>query len=180
MTLEELFQLAGGYPAILAGLFVAPPVLAGLAGLSHARDLEGRSPFRWLYAVLVYLACVPGIFAAVVTGYMLFFQNADLMRVNVLVFFLPIASMVATLFLIHKAMPLKVVPGFDRLSGLMLLLGISFALALMIQKTRIFAFFGAGIETLFALAIGLFGLLKLGGAKLFGGPTDQIPKNVKL
>ncbi|MCZ7647156.1 MAG: hypothetical protein M5U26_18195 [Planctomycetota bacterium] len=175
MTLEELFQLAGAHPWIVLGVFLAPPLLAGVAGLVHERDALGVSSWRYLYSVLIYVACVPGIFAAVVTGYMLFFRNADLTRVNVLVYFLPIASMVATIFLVNKAVPLQRVPGFDRLSGLMLMLGISFALALMIQRTHIFAFFGAGIETLFTIALVLFGLLKLGGRKLFGEPKEEKP-----
>jgi len=64
------------------------------------------------------------------------------------------------------------VPGFDRLSGLMVMIGCSFAIALVIQKTRIFIFFGGSIERLFGLAIGVFALLKWGMYMLFRSPAE--------
>lgn len=61
---------------------------------------------------------VPDVFSAVLSVYALFFRNADLLGVIVLVHFLPIASMAATLILTSCAVrSLDEVPGFDRLSG---------------------------------------------------------------
>ena len=59
------------------------------------------------------------------------------------------------------------VPGFDRLSGLMVMVGCSFVIALAIQKTRIWVFFGGSIEQLLLLAAGVFALLKWGSYMLF-------------
>jgi len=50
----------------------------------------------------VYLVCIPGLLASVLTSYSLFFRHADLLNVNLAVYFLPIISMIVTLILIHK------------------------------------------------------------------------------
>ena len=167
MTTRDLIQWAGEHSVVLLPAFIAPPVLAWLVGRLHGRDQGKFAPWKYLYAVLVYLVCVPGMFAGVITAYTLFFSGENLLDANLLVYFLPIASMVATLVLIRKNVSFDDVPGFDRLSGLMVMVGCSFIIALVIQKTRIFVFFGGSIEKLFLLAAGVFALLKWGTYMLF-------------
>jgi hypothetical protein len=167
MTSRDLVNLAGQYPLALTGLFLAPPFAAWALGLMHPRGQGGTAPWKYFSAVLVYLACVPGMFAGVITAYTLFFSRENLLDANLLVYFLPIVSMVATLILIRKNVAFDQVPGFDRLSGLMAMVGCSFVIALAIQKTNIFVFFGASIEKLFILAAGVFALLKWGAYMLF-------------
>ena len=123
--------------------------------------------------------CIPGIFAAVLTAYTLFFGNESLLDANVLIYFLPIATMVVTLVLIRKRVSFDDVPGFDRLSGLMVLMACSFAIALALHKTHIFIGFFGSVEMLFVLAAGVFALLKWGGFMLFrssGEATQPMPK----
>ena len=177
MTTRDLIQWAGQHPVLLLLAFVAPPVLAWLAGRMHGQGQGRLPPWKVLYAVLVYLVCVPGMFAGVITAYTLFFSNENLLDANLLVYFLPIAAMIATLVLIRKNVSFDDVPGFDRLSGLMMMVGCSFVIALVIQKTRIFIFFGGSIEKLFLLAAGVFALLKWGSYMLFRRRDEpkQIP-----
>lgn len=172
MTLRDLIQLIGERPLPLAALLAAPPVVAWLTGYFHERGQGGAAPWKYLYALLVYLVSLPGMFAAVLTGYALFFSNENLLDVNVLVYILPLVSMVLTLFLIRQNVDFGEVPGFDRLSGLMVMIAVSFALALAIQRTRIWLFFGGSVQTLFLLALGLFALLKW-GAYMFFRRRDQ-------
>lgn len=167
MTIRELIDLAGQHPLALLVAFLGPPLAAWLLGLMHPRGQGGLAPWKYFSAVLVYLTCVPGMFAAVVTAYSLFFSRENLLDVNPLVSFLPIVSMVATLIFIRKNVSFDEVPGFDRLSGLMAMVGCSFAIALAVQKTNIFLFFGGSIEKLLVLAAGVFALLKWGTYMLF-------------
>src|SRR5712672_2859018 len=102
MTTRDLIQWAGQHPVLLLLAFVAPPTLAWLAGRLHGKDQGKLPPWKYLYAVLVYLVCVPGMFAGVITAYTLFFRGENLLDANLLVYFLPIASMIATLVLIRK------------------------------------------------------------------------------
>jgi len=179
MTVRDLIQLAGRHPLVLVAAFVVPPLLAWLLGQMHERGRGGTTPWKYLYAVLVHLACVPGMFAAVITAYTLFFSHENLVDADLLVYFLPILSMIATLVFIRKNVPFDEVPGFDRLSGLMVMVGCSFAVALAIQKTNIWLFFGGSIEKLFLLAAGIFALLKWGTYTLFrrrDEPKQEMPK----
>src|SRR5258706_3102411 len=160
MTTRELIHLADQHPLALASLFVFAPLAAWLCGRMHGPGNGGSSPWKCCYSILVYLTCVPGVFAAVLTAYALFFTRENLLDVSFLIYILPIVSMVVTLVLIGKNVSFEVIPGFERLSGLMVMIGCSFAIALAIEKIRIFIFFGGSIDRLILLAVGVFALLK--------------------
>lgn len=167
MTTREFIQAVDRHPLILLAAFALPPLLAWACGRLHGKDGGSTTPWKYIYSVLVYAACVPGLFAAVLTAYALFFTRENLLDANLLVYFLPIASMVVTLVRIRKNVSFDEVPGFDRLSGLMVMIGLSFAVALAIDKTRIWVWFAGSIGTLFLLALGVFALLKWGCYTLF-------------
>lgn len=167
MTIAEFAAFAGDHPAVIAALLALPPVLALLA-MAGGRDPLGQSPRRYLFSALVYLVAVPGMLATVVTAYVLFFQNADLLQLDILVYFAPIATMILTLVLIGRTTPLSNVPGFGRIGGLMLMLGASFAAALIIQRTRIWVVFAGGLGSLLLLGLGLYLAIRIGAARLFG------------
>lgn len=180
MTINELIHQAGQHSLLLAAAFVALPLMAWLVGLMHSDAHGGAAPWKYLYAGLVYLACVPGMFAAVITAYLLFFVHGNLLEVNPLVNFLPIVAMVVTLVFIRKRVSFDEVPGFNRLSGLMTMVACTFGIALAILKTNIFLFFGGSIERLFALAIGVFALLKWGSHMLFRSRNERIQARPKF
>jgi hypothetical protein len=180
MTLREFIHSAGQYWVPVFAILVAVPAVSFLVGMSH-RNGEGRNaPWKFAYTALVYLACIPGIFAAVLTAYTMFFIKESLLDANPLIYFMPIATMVVTLVLIRKRVSFEDVPGFDRLSGLMVLIGCSFAIALALHKTRILIGFFGSVGMLFVLAAGVFALLKWGGAMLFRSRSEQSRAMPKL
>lgn len=174
MTIRELATQAGDHPWFLAGLFVAFPVLAWLLRIIHGPGGGAAAPWKYGYSVLVYLACVPGLFSSVLTAYALFFRNENLLDANLLVYLLPILSMLVTLVLVRRNVGFEAVPGFDRLSGLMVMIACSFGLALAIHKTRLFVGFFGSIDRLFLLAGGIFALMKWGGYMLFRRKQDPV------
>lgn len=179
MTTRELMQQADQHPLVLATVWVALPALTWLLGQVHQKGKGGETPWKYLYSVLVYLACVPGMFAAVISCYVLFFSRENFLDLSLLVSILPIVAMVVTLVFVRKYVAFDQVPGFDRLSGLMVMMGCSFAIALAIQKTKIWIFFGGAIEHLLILAAGGFALLKWGAYTLFRNrdePKKSAPK----
>ena len=167
MTLRELLDLAGGQTTILLILFGGMPVLALLLGLMHGKDRGGLVPWSWTYALIVYAVCVPGMCAAVVLGYALFFTNENLLDVNALVYILPVASMGLTLALVGRNVRFEQIPGFGRLGGLMIILGLSFGMVLALHKTRIWLVFGGGMGNLLLALLGAFILFKVGAHMLF-------------
>ncbi len=180
MTLRDLLQLLGRDPLVLASALMVSPLFSWLLGRLHGPGCGGHAPWRYLYSLLVYLACVPGMFACVLTGYALFFRNENLLDVNFLVYILPILSMAASVLLIGRNVDFAFIPGFDRLSGLMIMLAASFALALAVQKTFVLIVFGSSIVTLFLVTGALFGLIRWGAHLAFRnrGATSAIPPSI--
>jgi hypothetical protein len=176
MTPRELIEILGRHPLWMAGLGLTPPALALLCGLVHAPGRGRAVPWKYLYTVLVYAACVPGIGAAVLTAYTLFFTHESLLDKDLLVYGLPIVSMVVTLIAIRKRVTFDEVPGFDRLSGLLALIAVTFIIVLAIQKIFIGIFFGASILILVAVGVFLFALLKWGASALFRRGGEPRPK----
>lgn len=168
MTLRELFAAvdAARVPLLIGmGAVVA---LSGLLGLAHGRGNGGRAPWRYLYAFLVYAACGPGIFAAVAVIYALLFSGENLLDLNAAVYVAPIASMILTLGLMRRNVDFDDVPGFQRITGLMTMIGVTFAIALVLRSLRVWLFFSASLVWFLVLAAALFVLLKWGGRLLFG------------
>lgn len=166
MTINDLIAAAAQQPLAIFLLLGPLPVLAWIVGRLSGSDGEYK-PWKYFYSILVYAACIPGILAVVLSAYSLFFINQNLLQLNILVYGLPIVTMILTLVVINKYIEFAAVPGFDRLGGLMLILGISFAVALFIVKVRVWLVFGSSITTLFVIALIAFILLRWGSSKLF-------------
>lgn len=178
-TARDLMAAAAGHSMLTTGVLVAVPVIALMLQSFHPKGKGADAPWKYFYAALVYIATVPGMLSAVLTGYTLFFTHENLLDVNLVVYFLPMASMITTLAVIRRAADFKDIPGFDRLSGLMAMIGMSFVAVLVVSKTRIWLVFGGSIYTFFALAAVVFALIKWGAYMFFrspGQPKTNPPK----
>lgn len=139
MTLGEFFELCSNNPALVISYFVAIPAIAFLAMLL-SRGKGSESPWKYLYAVLIYLVCVPGIFALTLNAYLFLFENLRVLDTNLYTQVLPVLSMIATIWIITKSTSLDNVPGFDKLAGLLILIAVIFILMWILDKTRILTF----------------------------------------
>jgi len=102
MTLRDFFQLCADNPIIIFAFFLLVPFTALLAGILGKG--EGHiTPWKYLYSTLLYLVCVPGIFAITLNIYMFLFERGgSVMDMNLYTQVLPILSMVATILLVRK------------------------------------------------------------------------------
>ncbi len=167
MSIQDLFELVGNYPLFIMGFFVLPPLLAWLMARF---DVSGEGPLTawdYAYSVLIYLVGIPGTISMVLIGYSLFMVRQNLLEVDFLIYFLPVISMGLTFFMVGRDTDLDRLPGFGRLSGLMMLIGLTFLVLLIVFKMRILIGFFASIESLVVLGIVLFILLKFAAKKLF-------------
>ncbi len=166
MTLHDIIQSTGKHPYILLAIFLVLPLLT-LFLLLIQGDRECRaSKIRYLYSIIIYLSCIPGIAAAVLIGYSVFFIRANLLKVNFLVYFLPLVSMIVTLLIIREKNHFIDIPGFNKIQGLLILIGLSFIVSLSLYKTMIIIGFFGGFLNLLIVAAVVFLLLKLGLALL--------------
>lgn len=177
MSFEDLTHWLERYPLWLAGFLLIPLAACGLLRVLHKSGGGDQSPWKYAYSVLVYWVCVPGLFAAMLTAYLLFFRNENLLKVNMLVYFLPVISMAAALLLIRSNVSsFAAIPGFGRLSGLMVMLGISFAIAFILHRLHFGILFFGDLGSLLVMAAVAFGLLKWGLTRLSGKDEERPPK----
>ena len=167
MTVNDFIDAASAQQTFIISLMVTIPVLSFGVGLLHDRHQIEDHPLRYLYAGLIYLAAVPGMFALVLTGYTLLFLEANLLEVSLVIYFVPIVSMGATFLAMSRAVDFSDIPGFDRLWGLMVMIGLSFAVVLFVSRTRVWLFFGGSILTLVAMATVVFALIRWGAYMAF-------------
>jgi len=160
MSIAELIEYLGRHSRELLIFFVAIPLFSLIYGQVVSRGKERLSPHKYVFAALIYLTCVPGIFAAVITAYSLFFLRENLLTVNYTVYFLPIISMIITIAVIRKYADLDKIPGFDRLKGLMLLLALTFIIALLLIRLRVWILFGGSMASLLIIIALIFLLLR--------------------
>jgi hypothetical protein len=138
MTLGDFFNICAENPAVLIFYALALPLTALLA-LMFGRGEGHLSPWKYLYSVLIYLACIPGIFAITLSLYLFLFEQHSILDTNVYTQILPVLSMIATVLLIRKNVSLDKVPGFGKLSGLLMVLFAVIVLLWILDRMRIFA-----------------------------------------
>ena len=169
MTINDLVRIAGEHAWLVFAYFAAPPLLVLATGRMHRTRRDGaRGPIGAIYCGLIYIVSVPGALAAVLTGYGLLFLRADLRNVPILLYFLPIASMLATWLVMRRQVELDEVPGFGRLSALLLLITVCFAVAFLLNRLFFGVLFFGSIWGLLVVAAVVFGLFRVGVRRLAG------------
>lgn len=171
-SLLDLIQQLQRYRGAAALLFLAVPVLTLSLGWTLKRWGSRRACARFL-TVPVHLVVLPGVPMALVVAYLLFFARQNLLAgYDAVVFFGPLVSMALTLVASSRLVPFAEVPGFERLSGLMLLSGVAFALTYFLYRMVFRVWFVASFGVLVALFVVAFLLVRLGSRRLFG-PTKH-------
>lgn len=166
MNLQELFAHIDRHPLPVLAYFIGLPSLAWAVGRWHGAGPLYDSPLRWLYSAVLYGVCVPGILAVVV-----FADNVAqgrLLQVGLLSQILPSLSMLVCFGLIRQQTDPEQIPGFQRFTGFISLLLLTALALFLLMRTRIWVFFGGSVETLLALVVVLFLLLKWAFGRAFG------------
>ena len=138
MTLGDFFTALSDNPSIVCFLFISVPLTAFLASIFGKNEGAVR-PWKELYTILVYLTCIPGIFAITLNVYLFLFERQSIMDTNLYTQILPIISMMLTLWLIRKNVKFEEIPGFDKLGGLIMILAALIIFMWILEKTHIFA-----------------------------------------
>lgn len=172
MTLQELFVFISQYPVIVLLYFILVPLIAIIANFMCLSSEAKLFPWKYLYAVLIYAACVPGIFALTLCIYSALFNVSGLLEVNILVYFLPLISMVSTVAIIRKKIAMADIPGFGRLWGLMMLIAATFITIFILQRTHIWIYISGNWQHLLGLFAVIFIVFYLGSQMLLGGKSS--------
>ena len=139
MTLQQFFDWLGNHPTPLLIYFFSLPVCAVIVGTITQKETY-NSNWRYVFSGLIYLACIPGIFAVALSAYFFLFERRSILDTNVYTQVLPFFVMILTLWLIRRYLPFQFIPGFDKISGLMLMIFCALALMWFVDRTHIMVF----------------------------------------
>ncbi|MEM9992450.1 MAG: hypothetical protein AAF738_11855 [Bacteroidota bacterium] len=139
MTLKDFFELLAANPALIIAYFILIPLLAILTAV-WSGNRGHLSPSKYIYATLIYLTTVPGIFAITLSIYFFLFERRSILQTDIYTQILPVLSMVVTIFIIRKSVSLEQIPGFERLSGLIILITALLSIMWFIDRLRLVAF----------------------------------------
>ncbi|WP_149243819.1 hypothetical protein [Dyadobacter sp. 32] len=139
MTLSQLFASISQNPWQLASVFMLMPVIAWLVGiLAHgSRDVKFWS---YVFAVLVYATCIPGIFSVCLNIYLFLFERQSIWQANIVLQFLPMISMALTLMIIKSKIPFSLIPGFGKISGFLTLIFFLIGVMWFLDRIHLVAF----------------------------------------
>lgn len=166
MTLRELFDYLSENPLVVAAYFSLLLITAILAGIM-GRGEGHLSPWKYLYAAIVYLVCVPGIFAAALAVYLFLFEpGGSIFNVNLLTQALPVAAMLVTLNVIRRNVEFGYIPGFGKLTDLMMTIFTMFLLMYLLNRLHLVAWVYIPVQWLILIVVGMLLVVRFGLKRL--------------
>lgn len=138
MTLRQFFEWVQSEPSLVLYYYVFLFALTLLANY-FAKSAQEPGLLRWVYAVIIYLVCIPGIFAVTLNVYFFLFEKRSIMDAELLLQFLPILMMIAILYLIKKQIQLDHIPGMEKLSSLIVIISVLLSLMWVVDRTHLYA-----------------------------------------
>lgn len=168
MTLRDFFDATSAQPIYIVFYFTMIVLVALLTGWL-AKDEGEDSPWKYLYSALLYLVCVPGIFAISLQIYLFLFERRSIFDMNILLEVLPVISMIATILIVRKNVNIDRIPGFDKLSGLVMMICAALAIMWFIDRTRIVVFSYMPFQTVLLIFAGLMLVIRLGWSRMIKG-----------
>ena len=165
MTLSDFFLAVGERPVLVFafyGFIIFSAILAGVLGKG-----EGEySPWKYLYSAIIYLTAVPGIFAIALNIYFFMFERRPMLETNIYTQIIPVIAMVITLLIIKANVSLDKIPGFGRLSGLLMMIFATIAFMWFIDRVKLFVFTFLPFQYLLLIFVVLFVVLYFGWTKI--------------
>lgn len=166
MTLKDFFDLIGQNPIWILVYFLMIPITAFLAGI-FGKGEGHLTPWRQLYSTLIYLVAVPGLFAISLSIYFFLFERRSILDTDVFNQIVPVLSMIGTLLIIRQNVNMDRIPGFGKISGLMMMIGTALLLMWMVDRTRIWVVSYLPFHQVLLIFAGLLLIIRMGWRKMF-------------
>lgn len=164
MTIQEVIDWFNNNNYFVLAYFLSIIVVSLLVHFTLTQN--NVKQLKYIMSVLIYTVTIPGILCVILLLYTLFFLNGNLLNVNLTSYFLPIISMVLTFIILNKKVHLKDIPGFGKISALMVITFVTFVVIFVLQRSHFGLFFIGGFTQLIGVFIVLFIILKLVWARL--------------
>lgn len=161
MTLGDFFTYAEQHQGSVIAYYLFFPAVAALAYF-FGKGEGHTSPWKYVYSVLIYGVAIPGIFAITLNVYLFLFERQSIMQMNLVNQLLPIISMFVTFYLVKKNVAFDLVPGFSRISGLIMIITGLIILMWILEKTHILAITILPVQMVVIVLLVLVLMLALG------------------
>ncbi|NNE26616.1 MAG: hypothetical protein HKN09_07215 [Saprospiraceae bacterium] len=168
MTLGDFLNYFAENPFYIIYYFIAIPLAAFLANV-FGKGEGHLNPWCMMYAILIYLVAIPGIFSIILNLYHILFENHSIYDTNIFAQILPIISMVLTFYLIKQNVSFKQIPGFGKLANLLGMIAGLMVVLFILEKLRIVAFTFIPFTWFVLLLILLFVGIRFGTKRLLRG-----------
>ena len=165
MTLQDFFILISKNPSFLLFFFIAIPMTALLAGIFGKGDGH-LPPWRYLYGILIYSICIPGIFSFFFNVYLFLFERQSIFAMDIYTQIIPIISMLITLFIIGRNVDYDDIPGFEKISGLVTIISVLLAFLWIIDRTHIYVISLMPFYWVIIIFVAMIFIVRLGFKKL--------------
>lgn len=165
MTLQEMINAASAHQNEILYFFLTIPFLALIAALLQKKH-STNTGVKIFDSALVYIVSVPWILSLLLTVYSVFILKGNILELNILLYFVPLLSMISTYVIIQKSIWLKKVPWFGKISSLLLLIFLSLVIVLIFQKMFIWIIFIGNIQYIVWLFVIIFVAMKIAFDKL--------------
>lgn len=157
-TINQSLQIISSNISVIY-FFAGLPLFSIVIGFFHKQRDGEKTLLRYLYSLLTFVSTILGTFSISLIGYALL-TRTNLLNVNATVYFLPLVSMITNLIIIGKQAEFSKLPGFGRLSGLIIIMAITFAILFFLSKVRILVGFFGSFEALLILGVAIYLLLR--------------------
>lgn len=167
MTLGEFGTILTENPLLVTAYFTILPFTAILSWILGP-NRGHLSPWKFFYTVLIYLSCLPGILAFAFGVYLIVVERQSILTLNLYLTLVPVLSMLLTLLIIRRNVDLDLVPGFDKITGFMLMIFVLIAFMWFLSRIRLVIFSYMPLQYFAFIFLGLLFLLIYGWRKLSG------------
>ena len=165
MTLNDFFRYAELHPWNVLFYFALIPFAALLAGWME-REEGHLPPWNYLYSTLVYLVAVPAILSIGLSVYKWLFERGSIMNANLTLQVVPVFSMLLTFFIIKQNVRIERLPGFGKLSGVVMMIAGALMIMWFIDRIRIVVFSYMPIQYLLLIFLGILFMIRFGWRKV--------------
>lgn len=167
MTLQSLFISLNEYALAILLYFIAIPILSWLVAVWHKKSYSNNRTINKLLSGLIFSVSIPGLLSLALISYSIVFTRQNLLEVNLLIYFLPLISMITSLIIVSRYTHLSNLPGIERLWALIILMLIIFVIILVLFKLRIIIGFFGSLTSLAIIAIVFYFIFNWAKKKLF-------------
>ena len=164
MTIQDLIDWFSQNQNFTLGYFAVILALSILTILTINQN--NIKSLKYVLSAIVYAVTIPGVLAVLLMLYALLMQRTNILNVSVVTYFVPIIAMVITLVILNRKVKMRQIPGFDKLSSLIIMISIAFSIVFVLQKTYFGILFIGGISQLFIAFIILLLILKVAWSRL--------------